>query len=180
MNNNLINISKDILYLIGSVLGMIGFFRTIKKREYSGFNYRTDFGNEVEPFLICLRGNIYNLAISNHERSVMVQKYTSDVIPNFDALKTNRSVSERSAFYPVVKEGEFLKIDNNSRDLKDLKLEYEDRFQNHYYQVFSFDKNEIGNLERIKRTNRSCYKLTARKYRFLHIWLPLTSKYLKS
>ncbi|WDF78817.1 hypothetical protein PQ469_02195 [Mucilaginibacter sp. KACC 22773] len=72
--SSFINIAKDILYLIGSILGIIGFFRTIKKRENSGFNYRTDFGNEVEPFVICIRGNIYNLEVTNKDRSVMVQK----------------------------------------------------------------------------------------------------------
>ena len=176
-SNTFISTSKDVLYLIGSVLGIVGFVRTFKKRDNSGFNYRTDFGNEVEPFLVCLRGNIYNLEVSNKDRSVMVQKYSSDIIPNYDVIKNSKSVPERSAFYTIIKEGEFLKVENHDLKMKDIYLRYEDSFQNHYYQKFSFDQKEIGNTDRIKRTNRSCYKLTKRKYRVCYIWFPLLIKY---
>lgn len=173
----IINLSKDILYLIGSVLGIIGFIRTLKKREYCGLNYKTDFGNEVEPYLICLRADMYNLSISNSERAVFVLKYPSNSLPTYEAIKNQASnITVKASFFPILKEGEFLVIDNRNFKMGKIQFNYEDKFQNQYKQQFSFDESEIGSADRIKRANRSCYTLTKRKYRFLYIWLPLFSK----
>jgi len=174
----LINLSKDILYLVGSILGIIGFIRTFKKREYCSFNYKTDFGNEVEPYLICLRSNMYNLKVSNSKRAVFVVKYPSTAIASFENRKTVlTSTLERASFFPLFKEEEFLVIDNNDFKMDVLYFEYEDKYQNKYKQQFSFDSTEIGNNERIKRTNRSCYLLSKRQYRFMFIWLPLFKRF---
>jgi hypothetical protein len=79
---------------------------------------------------------------------------------------------ERSSFFPIVKEQEFILVENNNLAMEDLLLHYEDKYGNRYRQVFRFDKTEIGNDERIKRTNRSCYILGKRKLRFLGLWIP--------
>ena len=169
----LINLYKDILYLIGSVLGIIGFIRTLKKVDYSCLNYKTDFGNEVEPYLICLKGDLYNLNITTSERAVFVRKYPADIIPAHEQRKNVPAANiERSAFFPIMKEREFVVIDNNDFKMGKLYFHYEDRYSNKYKQIFTFDQTEVGNDERIKRVNRSCYKLTKRKFRFLRIWLP--------
>lgn len=176
-NQSLINLSKDILYLIGSVLGVIGFFRTLKKRDYCSLNYKTDFGNEVEPYLICLKGDIYNLSITNGDRAVFVLKYPSSVIPAFENRKDTPAGSiDRAAFYPILKEQEFIIIDNKDFKMKKMHFHYEDKYSNKYKQTFSFDETEVGNNDRIKRVNRSCYILTKRKYRFLYIWFPLINR----
>ena len=172
-----INLSKDILYLIGSVLGIIGFIRTLKKVDYCSLNYKTDFGNEAEPYLICLKGDMYNLSITNKERAVFVKKYQSNVIPAYENRKiVLTSEIDRSAFFPILKEGEFIVIDNNDFKMDKLYFHYEDKFDNKYKQVFLFDKNEIGNNDRIKRVNRSFYILTKRKFWFLYLWFPLLNK----
>jgi hypothetical protein len=180
-NQQLINLSKDILYLVGSVLGIIGFIRTLKKRDYVSLNYKTDFGNEVEPYVMCLKGDMYNLSISTTDRAVMVQKYPSTASPSFEnRKKCFNKYDRRSSFYPIVKEMEFLVIDNKDFEMGKLHFKYEDKYSNHYRQGFTFDNNEIGALDRIKRTSRSCYRLTKRRHRFLYIWFPLVRSILKS
>jgi hypothetical protein len=168
----LINLYKDILYLIGSVLGIIGFIRTLKKIDYCELNYRTDFGNEVEPYLVCLKGNIYNLQISNAERAIFVQKYPADIPPLHEHRTKTAGKMERSSFFPILKEQEFILVDNHDLNMKDLYLTYEDKYRNYYRQVFRFDKSELGNNDRIKRTNRSCYILKKRRLKVLGLWLP--------
>jgi hypothetical protein len=121
-SQDLINVYKDILYLIGSVLGIIGFVRTLKKIDYCTFNYRTDFGNEVEPYLVCLKGNIYNLQISNKERAVFVQKYPANIPPVHEHRTKLPATVERSSFFPIVKEQEFIVVDNNTLSMDDIKL----------------------------------------------------------
>ena len=174
-----INQSKDILYLIGSVLGIIGFIRTLKKREYCSLSFKTDYGNEVEPYLLCLRGTIYNLSISDDKGSVIVNKYPSGSIPSFHSRsEIGKAVLEEASFFPVLKEFDFFVVQN--KKLKTIKLEfiYEDKYRNVYKQQFWFDPDEIGNMDRIQRKNRSCYHITRRKYRFMYIWFPLWAKKL--
>jgi hypothetical protein len=171
-SQDLINIYKDILYLIGSVLGIIGFVRTLKKIDYCTFNYRTDFGNEVEPYLICLKGNIYNLQVSNKQRAVFVHKYPASIPPLHEHRTKLPAIVEHSSFFPILKEQEFILVENHKLDMENLLLHYEDKYSNRYRQVLRFDKAEIGNDERIKRTNRSCYVLSKRKLRFLGLWIP--------
>jgi hypothetical protein len=172
-----INLSKDILYLIGSVLGIIGFIRTLKKEDYCSLSYKTDFGNEVEPYLICLKGDMYNLSVSNSERAVFVKKYKATVIPAYESRKSvSGSDIDRAAFFPILKEQEFIVIDNNDLKMKKMYFHYEDKFSNKYKQTFSFDERDIGNNDRIKRINHSHYILSKRKFRFLYIWFPITSK----
>lgn len=171
-SQELIDLYKDILYLIGSVLGIIGFIRTLKKVDHCTFNYKTDFGNEVEPYLICLKGDIYNLQVSNKERAVFVKKYPANIPPLHEHRTKLPTSPEHSSFFPIVKEQEFILIDNNNLSMDDHYLFYEDKYSNHYRQIFRFDKTEIGNKERIKRANRSCYILERRKLKFLGIWIP--------
>lgn len=175
MANNtqlLINLYKDILYLIGSILGIIGFIRTLKKIDYCEFNYRTDFGNEVEPYLVCLKGNIYNLQVSNSDRAVFVQKYPADVPPLHEHRTKIAAKAERSSFFPIIKEQEFILVENHQLNMKDLLLTYEDKYRNRYRQIFRFDQSEVGSADRIKRTNRSCYILKRRRLKVLGCWLP--------
>lgn len=169
-----INLYKDILYLIGSVLGIIGFIRTLKKIDYCTFSYRTDFGNEVEPYLVCLKGTIYNLQINNKERAVSVRKYPSNIPPLHEHRTKLPATVEHSSFFPIVKEQEFILVDNNSLSMGDLYFYYEDKYSNRYRQMLRFDRSEIGNNERIKRTNRSCYILRKRKLKILRMWIPYT------
>lgn len=178
-NQQLITFSKDILYLIGSVLGIIGFIRTLKKRDYCSLNYKTDFGNEVEPYLLCLRADMYNLSVSNSQRAIMVEKFSGKTIPAYDSRKDIPATQiERAAFFPIVKEQDFLLIDNHKLEMEPLVFCYEDKYNNKYKQVFSFDKSEIGNEDRIKKVSRSCYNLTKRRYRFMYIWFPLFTKHI--
>lgn len=175
MNNNqdLISFYKDILYLIGSVLGIVGFIRTLKKVDHCCLNYRTDFGNEVEPYLICLKSNMYNLLVTSKERAVFVHKYPSHIPPLHGHRQTvPTGTTERSTFFPVLKEQEFIVVDNNDFKMGRLYFYYEDRYSNKFRQEFTFDQTEVGNTERIKRANRSCYRLTKRKIRFLGMWFP--------
>ena len=171
-NLELINFYKDILYLIGSILGIIGFIRTLKKIDNCSFSYRTDFGNEVEPYVVCLKGSIYNLQVSNAERAVFVQKYPATIPPLHEHRTKMPATVERSSFFPILKEQEFILIDNNRLEMTDIYLFYEDKFSNKYRQILRFDKSEIGNSERIKRTNRSCYILEKRRLYFLGLWIP--------
>ncbi|HTN19705.1 MAG TPA: hypothetical protein VL125_04485 [Pelobium sp.] len=177
LDQQTINLSKDILYLIGSILGIIGFIRTFKKRDYCVLNYRTDFGNEVEPYLICLKSDMYNLKVSNTERAVIVSKYPSSILPTYDGrLDLPKKLLVEASFFPLFKESEFLVLDNRNFKIGKLIFTYEDKYENKYKQEFSFDESEIGNHDRIKRTNRSCYILTKRRSRFLYMWFPLFNK----
>lgn len=67
------------------------------------------------------------------------------------------STVERGAFFPILKEKEFIVVDNSDFKMGKLIFKYEDKFNNHYKQIFEFDKSEIGNSERIMRVSRSCY-----------------------
>jgi hypothetical protein len=172
INQDIINLYKDLLYLVGSILGIIGFIRTLKKIDYCTLNYRTDFGNEVEPYLVCIKGTLYNLQISNKHRAVFVHKYPSNIPPLYEHRTKMPAAIERSSFFPVVKEQEFILIDNNDLKMNDLYISFEDKYSNRYRQIFRFDGTETSNNERIKRTNRSCYSLEKRKLRILWIWIP--------
>lgn len=164
---------KDILYLIGSILGIIGFIRTLKKRDYCQFTYRTEFGDEVNPFLICIKGDIFNPEISDKDKSQYVVKLPKEF--QFSKYKFNQKIAnayDESAFFPLLKEGDALLLQNEGLCMQKIYLKYQDRYHNNYYQAFEFMKTEVRNDERLKRKSRSCYKLSDRYWKILKIWFP--------
>lgn len=162
---------KDVLYITGSVFGIIGFIRTIAKREKSELNYKTELGNEVRPFLVCIRGDIYNLNISGSDASHEVQKLPIGFnISHYKYKKFDESIIDESCFFPVIKEGEILCVLNDKLKMPKIRLEYEDKYHNKYYQTFEFNDADIGNNDRIKRQSRSCYILSKRRIRFIWMW----------
>lgn len=165
---------KDVFYLIGSCLGIITFILTIKKRDKSVFTYRTEMGNEVKPMLICIRGSMYNIRVSNAGKSVYVHKLPQGF--KYSSIKRNEhSLAEldEASFFPSLKEGEALLIDNEDIEL-DMKIEFEDQYRHSYYQTFRVLKNQIGNPSRFdKNKSQSLYKLSKRWRRRLWIWYKL-------
>jgi hypothetical protein len=168
---NDISYFKDWLYLLGSILGIIGFIRTLQKRDKCMFNYRTEFGDEVHPFLVCIRGEIYNLEISSSKESFEALKLPIKTnLSRFKYKELNEKEIDTSSFFPIIKETEIICIPNEKLNLPLIYLKYEDIYQNRYFQTFSFDNSEVGNLERVRRKSRSCYKISRRHFKFLWIW----------
>lgn len=171
MSSDTISLIKDYFYLIGSCLGIITFFMTIRKRDKCMFTYRTEMGNESRPMLICIRGNMYTLKISNNKSSHYAHKLPASF--KFSSIRENeyeKSEFDESSFFACLREGEALLINNDNLDLC-LKLEYEDQFRNKYFQTFNLQKNQIGNPGRFKKNkSQSLYKLSKRKKRFLWVW----------
>lgn len=164
---------KDIFYLIGSVLGIAGFFMVLKKRTRCELNYRTELGDEVNPFLTAIRGDIFNLEISDVNESFEVEKLPANT--NLSRVKY-KEIDEKqidaTCFFPIFREGETFRISNPEMEMPKLKFSYEDKFHNKYYQTFEFEKSHIKREERIKRKSRSCYNLSNRYWRFLWRWFP--------
>jgi MFS superfamily sulfate permease-like transporter len=167
----LLSTVKDIFYLIGSCLGIITFFLTIKKRDKSIFTYRTEMGNEVKPMLICIRGSMYNVKVSKAGKSTYVYKLPQDF--RYSSIKRNEhkiTELDESSFFPSLKEGEALLVDNEALNL-DLKVEFEDQFQHKYYQKFRIQKDQIGNPARFeKNKSQSLYRLSKRWRKRFWIW----------
>ena len=136
-----ISLIKDIFYLIGSSLGILTFMMSINKRDKSIFTYRTEMGNESHPMLICIRGNVYNVKIINRGKSYYVHKLPTTF--KFSSVRRNEhnlSEYDESSFFPSLKEGEALLINNERLDLS-MKISYEDQFRNKYFQVFEIQKD---------------------------------------
>jgi hypothetical protein len=165
---------KNIFYLVGSVLGIIGFIRTIIKREKCELNYKTELGDEVHPFLVCIRGDIYNLDIASSEYSFEVLKLPQNfVLSRFKYNEYDKSIIEESCFFPVIKEGETLCLQNDNLDMPKLFLRYEDKYHNKYFQTIEFNKSDMGGDKRIKKLSRSCYNISKRHFRAFWIWMPI-------
>ena len=166
---------KNILYAVGSISGLIGFYRSFNKRAKCEFSYRTEYGNEDHPLLFCIRDNIYNLNISDEEQSVFVYKYKSDL--NFSQLKKEpmeKNSSDRSSFFAVLYQGEALGINNDKLDIKPIVLHFEDEYSNEYKQYFSFKgKEKTNHSERVKFKSKSYYTLSTRYRKWLGMWLPI-------
>lgn len=166
-----LQVYKDIFYFAGSVSGIISFILTIKKREKCEFNYRTEFGNEIQPFLVCIKGDIFNLNIHNEKESIFVHKYPSQT--NLSRIKYkdfDDSLIDKSSYFPVLKEGEILSLNNEDLKMLRIYLKYEDQYRNRYSQTFEFHNPDIRDNDRSMRKSRSCYVLSKRKFRFLWIW----------
>ena len=164
---------KDILYIIGSILGIIGFFRTLKKRDKCEFSYRTVLGDEVTPYLVVTKGDILNLEITTEQESVFAYKYPPNT--NISQIKYGKMKSElidESSFFPILKETEFISIPNENQKMPLIFLQFEDRYHNNYYQKFSFNFDDVRNGNRQKHNSKSCYILSNRYWRFLWIWFP--------
>ena len=162
---------KDIFYLIGSVLAIVAFVMTIRKRDKSMFTFRTEMGNESRPLLICVRGNMYNVNIYNNGVSYYAHRLPSSF--KFSSVRRNEfdlNEYDESSFYACLQEGEALLIDNEKLNLN-LKIKYEDQFRNKYFQTFELIKSEIGNPKRLERNrSQSLYDISKRKKRLLWIW----------
>lgn len=164
---------KDLLYLVGSILGIVGFIRTLKRRDKCEFNYRTELGDEVKPFIICIRGEIFNLEITDKSQSVFALKYPQGTnLSQVKYKKIDSDTIDRSSYFPIIREGEVISIPNDNLDMPRIFLQYEDKFHNRYYQTFEFNTKDIHRDERKKRKSRSCYLLSRRYFRFLWVWFP--------
>lgn len=172
-----LEIYKDILYLIGSVLGIVGFFRTLKRRDLCEFNYRTEFGDEVRPFLVCIRGDIFNLELTGNSKSIIAKKYPpGTLLSKVKYQQVKYEDIDESAFFAILREGEVLGLNNEKFSLPKVILKFEDQYHNKYYQTFEFNEDEIDDEERMKRKYRSCYKISKRHWKFLWIWFPWFNK----
>lgn len=168
-------LAKDIFYLIGSILGILGFIRTLKKWDKCEFTYRTEFGDEVKPFLVCIRGDIFNLEIREDEshKSIIALKFPSNTILSRVKYKeVDEKIIDKSSFFPILKETEVLCIPNDNLKMPRVLFSYEDKYHNKYRQTFEFDRTVIGSEERLKSKSRSCYKLSGRRFKFIWFWIP--------
>lgn len=166
-------ILKNILYITGSILGIIGFYRTVKKRDNTVFTYRTRYGNEVYPFLFCIRGDAYNINISNGRKSIFVFRYPGST--NFSKLQESKlgtGSNDESSFFAVISQGEALCFNNDKFDLGSIIIHYEDQYSNKYKQYFSFDKVLKDRFNEQVKSQRY-YTVSKRYRRFLWVWLPL-------
>lgn len=180
ITNTGIELYKDILYLIGSILGIIGFFRTLKKSDLSEFNYRTEEGDEEKPFLVCIRGDIFNLTLTDNSESIIAMKYHKDtILSKVKYQEVDFTIIDQAAFFPIIREGDILRLKNENLDLPKVYLRFEDKYHNKYYQTFEFYREDIKN-DRASRKSRSCYKLSKRHWRFLWIWFPWFNKMTKN
>jgi hypothetical protein len=166
---------KDIFYLVGSLLGIITFILTVRKRDRSKLTFRTEMGNESCPMLFCIKGDIFNVRLRKDQKSQISYRLPSTF--KFSSIRTNdysKHEFDDSSFFPIIKEGEALllinEIENDHANIK-VKIEFEDQFGNLYYQLFTLLNSDIGNPKRFtKNRSQSLYRMSKRYKRFLWVW----------
>lgn len=147
---------KDYIYLSSFLITLITFYRTFFwKRGHGSLNYKTEYGDEANLYLYASKEGIYDIKISGNEKLGYAIKYSGI---NISELKSDRKKykGDKSLFFSSLKENEVIEI-IDAYLLGKIKLEYQDKFSNEYYQYIEFDKKED-----IESKSRRYYKLTKR------------------